>query len=220
MTTDLLPDALREALGNEIEPVRPLSPAWRRTLVVTAVATGVTVVALATFSLRFDLDQIPLWLGWGASMLELLVGLLIIGLALREAIPGAGVPAGTARLSVATAVVLQMVVGLTTWMHSAGMPMGDDWMSKSVMCLKSDTSLVLPIFAVTFWLVFRALPLRAPMAGLLGGGGAALAGDAINHLLCPMSDLRHVLMWHTGALLGFMAIGAVFGWLWQRFRWR
>jgi hypothetical protein len=220
MTTRLLPDTVRKAVGHDIEPIRPLPPAWRRALFVVAAAAGVAAVGLTTVSLRFDLSDIPLWLGWGASVLELLLGFLLVALALREAVPGAGIPAGSVRLVVATAVLVQIGVGIFTWVHSSGLPLGHDWISKSMVCLRNNASLVFPVLLLTLWLVFRALPLRAPTAGLLGAGGAALAGDAVTHLLCPMSDPRHVLVWHTGALVGFMAIGWMIGCLWQRWRWR
>ncbi|MBD3854410.1 MAG: DUF1109 domain-containing protein, partial [Acidobacteria bacterium] len=32
MSTDLLPEALRRSIAADLEPVRPLPPAWRRTL--------------------------------------------------------------------------------------------------------------------------------------------------------------------------------------------
>jgi hypothetical protein len=35
-----------------------------------------------------------------------------------------------------------------------------------------------------------------------------------------MSDLRHVLVWHTGAIIGFMAAGWFMGTLWSRARWK
>jgi hypothetical protein len=220
MTTDLLPDALREAVGQDLRPVRPLSPAWQRTLVVATVATAVAAIAIGTIALRFDLGHMPLWLSWGCSALELVVGIVIVGLALREAIPGSAVPRGAAWAAVATGLVLQLIVGIATWMHSPGMPAGSGWRAHGVGCMTHDAVRVLPIFVVTAWLVFRALPLRAPVAGLLGGAGAALAGDAITHLLCPMSDMRHVLVWHTGAIFGFMVVGYAVGALWQRLRWR
>ena len=78
--------------------------------------------------------------------------------------------------------------------------------------------MALPALAVTLWLVFRALPLRPSIAGLLGGAGAAVTADALTHVLCPMSDLRHVLVWHTGALIGLMFIGWLAGKLWERKR--
>lgn len=220
MTTDLIPDSLRDAVGSDLHPVKPLSPAWQRTLLIAVIATAVATLAVGTLTLRFDLEQIPFWLSWGCSALELLVGVFIIGLALREAVPGAGIPAGTTRIAVGTGVVLQVMVGLATWMYSPGMKLEHDWMAKSVGCLKHDATMVLPVFIVTVWLIFRALPLRAPVAGLLGGAGAAMTGDAITHLLCPMSDLRHVMLWHTGAIVGFMLLGCLIGLVWQRIRWR
>jgi hypothetical protein len=187
---------------------------------VAAVATAVAALAVGTIALRDDLGQMPLWLSWGFSALELIVGVVIVGLALREAVPGAGAPIGAVWTALAVGLALHVVVGLATWMHGPGMVKGGDWLSIGIGCMAHDAVRVLPIFVVTVWLVFRALPLRAPVAGLLGGGGAALAGDAITHLLCPMSDMRHVLVWHTGAVLGFMAVGYAVGVLWQRLRWR
>jgi hypothetical protein len=222
MNTDLMPDALRDAVEGDLHPVKPLHPAWQRTLVVAAVATvAIAAVVLALkIHLRSDLDMLPVWLSWGATVLELAVGIMVVGLALRESVPGGAVPSGTVRIAVATGVALQILVGIITFIHSAGMPMGSDWLTKTIGCLIHDTLLVLPIFAVTLWLVFRALPMRAPVAGLLGGAGAAITGDAITHLICPMSDLRHVLIWHTGALFIFMALGWLAGVVWARRHWR
>ncbi len=45
-----------------------------------------------------------------------------------------------------------------------------------------------------------------------------MTADALTHVLCPMSDLRHVLVWHTGALIGLMFIGWLAGKLWERKR--
>jgi hypothetical protein len=75
-------------------------------------------------------------------------------------------------------------------------------LNAGVTCSTHDAALALPALAITLWLVFRALPLRPSIAGLLGGTGAAVTADAINHILCPMSDLRHVLVWHTGMIFG------------------
>jgi hypothetical protein len=35
-----------------------------------------------------------------------------------------------------------------------------------------------------------------------------------------MANLAHVLIWHTGAMLFFMALGWIIGLVWQSFRWR
>jgi hypothetical protein len=33
-----------------------------------------------------------------------------------------------------------------------------------------------------------------------------------------MSDLRHVLVWHTGVIIGLLAVGWVVGKLWEKRR--
>lgn len=82
-------------------------------------------------------------------------------------------------------------------------------------CMRNEGALALPALLLTLWLVFRALPVRPVMAGFAGGAGAALIADALNHLICPLSNLRHVLTWHFGAMVVLTAVGAVAGWLWR-----
>jgi len=219
VTTDLLPKSLRSAVENDLEPVRPLPPAWMRTLQAVAVtALGLAaIVVIFKLSLRPDMDQLPMWLGWGCTIVQLVVGVVLVGMALREAVPGHGVPTGAVALGVGTGVLMQILVGIATWMHSPGIPFDPARGVKiGVTCATHDTALALPALAVTLWLVFRALPLRPSMAGLLGGTGAAVTADAITHVLCPMSDLRHVLVWHTGVIFGLMVIGWAAGVVWER----
>jgi hypothetical protein len=221
MNTELLPESLRQTISADLAPVRPLSPAWMRTLYAVAVAAAGLAIVVAAFklSLRPDIEQLPMWLSWGCTALQLVVGIVLVGMALREAVPGSGVPAGAVTLALSTGVVMQILVGIATWMHSPGMPLMQGHGFKAGMtCSTHDLALALPALAITLWLVFRALPLRPSITGLLGGTGAAVTADAINHILCPMSDLRHVLVWHTGMLFGLMIVGWVAGKLWERKR--
>ena len=222
MNTEFIPENLRQVIVRDLRPVRPLLPPWQRTLVV-AVVTAAGIAALAAVfktALRPDLEHLPMWLGWGCSLLQLAVGLLLVGLALRESIPGHSVALGPVTALAATAVLMQVVVGIATWLYSPGPPLGPGALAKGVGCMTHDTAMALPTLIVTLWLVFHALPVRAPIAGLLGGAGAAVTADAITHLVCPMSDLRHVLVWHTGAMLALMFIGWAVGIVWDRRRLR
>jgi len=219
MSMNLLPKSLRRSILADLEPVRPLPPAWMRTLQAAAVAAAGLALAIFIFKLspRADLEQLPMWLSWGCTALQLGVGVLLLGMALREAVPGQGVPLGAVVLGLGTAVLMQILVGIATWMHSPGMPLvSGHGMSAGITCTTHDAAMALPALVVTLWLVFRALPLRPSIAGLLGGAGAAVTADALTHVLCPMSDLRHVLVWHTGALIGLMLIGWLAGKLWER----
>jgi hypothetical protein len=192
-----------------------------RTLYAIAVAAaGLAIVVVALkLSLRPDIEQIPMWLSCGCTALQLVVGIVLVSMALREAVPGSGVPTGAVTLAVSTGIVMQILVGIATWMQSPGMPLiKGHGLKVGMTCSSHDLALALPALAITLWLVFQALPLRPSIAGLLGGTGAAVTADAVNHMLCPMSDLRHVLVWHTGMLFGLMLVGWVAGRLWERKR--
>lgn len=219
MSTESIPDSLREAIEGDLHPVRPLHPAWMRIMLAVAVTAVVLAFVLAKASLRADMDQLPMWLSWGCSALQLGLGGLLVGLALREAVPGAGVPGGVVRLAAVTALAVQILVGIATSIYSPSISMQSGGIASGMGCFKHEAFMALPTFVITLLLVFRALPLRAPTAGLLGGAGATVASDAVIHLLCPMSNLSHVLIWHTGAVLFFMALGWVVGFAWQRFHW-
>ncbi len=221
MSTDSLPERLRNAIGDDLQPVRPLPPIWMRMLTAIAVAAAGLALVMVVFklSLRSDMDQLPMWLGWGCTAVQLVVGVVLIGMALREAVPGSGVPRGSVKLAVGTGVVMQVLVGVATWMHTPGLPyVKSQGLAMGLGCAAHDVALGLPALAVTLWLVFHALPLRPSIAGLLGGTGAAVTADAINHIVCPMSDLRHVLVWHTGVIFGLMLVGWLTGKLWERVR--
>ena len=219
MSLDSIPNGLREAIESDLQPVRPLHPAWVRTMLAVAILAVVLAFVLAKASLRPDMDQLPMWLSWGCSILQLALGILLIGLALREAVPGEGIPGGAVRIAALTALAVQILVGVATSIYSPAITMPGSGITPGIGCFKYESAMALPTFVVTMWLVFRALPLRAPTAGLLGGAGATVASDAVIHLLCPMSNLSHVLVWHTGAVIVFMTVGWVAGMTWERLRW-
>lgn len=220
MSPESVPNSLREAIEGDLQPVRPLHPAWMRTMLAVAIMAVVLAFVLAKASLRPDMDQLPMWLSWGCSVLQLALGILLISMALREAVPGEGVPGGAVRAAAVTALVMQILVGVATSVYSPAITMPGSGIAPGIGCLKHETIMALPTFLVTLWLVFRALPLRAPTAGLLGGAGATVASDGIIHLLCPMSNLSHVLVWHSGAVILFMALGWTAGAIWESLRWR
>ena len=219
MSSDSVPESLRRAVEGDLHPVRPLHPAWLRIMLIIAVTAVVLAFVLAKASLRTDLDQLPMWLSWGCSALQFSLGLLLLALALREAVPGGGVPGGAVRLAAATALIVQVLIGIATSIYSPAITAADGGVAAGIGCFKHETMMALPTFVITLLLVFRALPLRAPTVGLLGGAGATVAADAVIHLVCPMASLSHVLVWHTGAVIAFMTLGWCAGLLWQHHRW-
>lgn len=219
MSVDPIPSRLRDAVECDHRPVRPLRPSWMRA--VLAITTLAVVLAFVFFraNLRSDIGSLPVWLSWGCSALQLGLGISLLGMAIRESVPGAGVATGALRSIVTAAVVVQVLVGIATSVLSPAIASIGADIGAGIVCMKHEGLLALPPFLVTLWLVFRALPLRAPTAGLLGGAGASVASDALIHLLCPVTDLGHVLVWHTGAVVLFMAVGWTIGTVWERLRW-
>ncbi len=218
MSSQPVPEKLRRAVADDLAPVQPLPPAWLRTLQATGLAAlGLALVLLILkLPLRFDLAELPMWLTWGCACLQLAIGVLLIGLALRESVPGQSVPVSIVATAIGLAVAIQVLVAIATRMHGPGMAMEAGMgMKAGLGCAMHDTALALPALLVTLWLVFRALPLRPSVAGLLGGAGSAVTADALIHVICPMSDLRHVLVWHTGTLLGLMLVGWLVGKAWE-----
>lgn len=218
MSAPPVPEELLKAVADDLQPVTPLAPVWRRTLWALAISALVFAAAVVGFGLRSDMQSIPAWLGWGCSVMEFLAAALLIGLALRESIPGRSVPLGSAFAALSASIIYQLAVGYITWRFSPGLPWESQALGQGMNCMMSDTMLALPTLVITIWLIVRAFPVRAWMAGMLGGAGAAIASDAITHLRCPVSDMRHVLMWHTGAVILISAAGALAGYVWGRWR--
>jgi hypothetical protein len=174
---------------------------------------GVLAIAptLPSFGLRPDAGTLGAFWLWAPSALEALFGLVLIGLALREAVPGLGVSPRAIGAGVAAAFALQALVAWSTHVVSPG-PAFDPatfWLGSA--CARTEALLGIPAVLLTLWLVARAYPLRPERAGLLGGVGAGLFADGVQHLHCPLSDLRHVLVFHAGGMLGLALLGWLFG---------
>lgn len=212
-----LPAALRDAISSDIKPVRPLSAIWRRALIVGAVAVGVLVAVVAAHGLRADFASLPMLVGWGGAIVELFIGTLLIGLSLRESIPGLALGHGAIAAALALGAAANMMVVFATWAGSGAGGVYTEPFLEGVVCSRAETLFGLPALVVTLILVARALPLRPHVVGVLAGCGAGMIGDGINHLLCPISTLRHVLVWHTGVIVVLALLGWVVGLGWEFF---
>lgn len=215
--SERLPEKLRAKVAQDLRPVRPVAAPSVRLLLVMLWTAAVLVAVPALMGLRFNAPQLGFWLLWGATALEAVAGLSMVFLALREGIPALGAPRGTLVSALLGAWVLQLGVALFTHARCpcpAGAGLGD------VVCLTTETFLGIPALFLTLVLVVRAYPLSPPQAGLLGGVGAGLLADAVQHLVCPVSDLRHVLVWHLGAVALLGLLGLAFGFVWEGLRLR
>ena len=188
--------ALREAIARDLAPVPPLAPPWRRLLPIVPLALLLLVASVAAFGLRRDAPRLGIALTWIASTLQALLGLGLIGAALRDAVPGTTLPRRAA--GAITGVALAVVVAITalTWMTSPIRIAPGFAAHVWGICVAGTTLSALPIIAVAGWLVSRAFALRPALAGALYGLGAGLIADAGWRLFCHFSDPIHVFSAH------------------------
>jgi hypothetical protein len=212
------PERLRAAIVADLAPVKPLPPPARRALEVALWGVLALLLAPTVFGVRHDAALLGIMLTWGAAALEAAAGVLVVVLALREAIPAAGLGRSRAVAAMVAGVAVQGAVALLTWM---GGPSSDPTMlarHSGATCLAMQSLLALPALAITVVLVLRALPLRPPWAGALAGLGAGLIADGAWHLVCPLCGLTHLLVWHGGATGLMVGAGWAGGVAWQRRR--
>lgn len=203
------PDPLRRAVAEDLRPVRPLLPPFRRALILLPLAAVIVVAVPLLHFFRSDMAALG-WLGsWGLSFAEAFGGVLVIALALRESIPG--------RLLSGAAVGATLIVGLlvpyavlaaTAPNFAIGAPPGAGW-SDGLACFRTSASAAIPALLASAALVFRALPVRPGMTGAIYGLGSALIGDAGLRLFCEFTVPSHVIGAHGGAILAVVGTGVV-----------
>lgn len=215
--SEQLPDRLRAKVAQDLRPVRPLATPSVRLLLVVLWTCAAMVAVPALAGLRFNAPELGFWLLWGATAAEAVVGLGLVFLALREGIPGLGASPGALVSALSAAVVVELGVALFT---HARCPCPASAGTEGMACFTSETLLGIPALGLTLILVLRAYPLSPPRAGLLGGVGAGVLADAVQHLVCPVSDPRHVLLWHLGAVGALGLVGLLLGFGWQALRLR
>jgi len=209
-----LPERLRRELGADFGPVRPLPRPSLRALELAIWAIVLCVLVLLLLPMRGDGDARGWPLVWGAAAAEGLAGLLLSGLALREAVPGSGIGPARSGLALAAGAAVQLSVGILTWLGGPT-PSAVAEHHGGLTCLSAQSGLGFTGLALGFWLVVRALPVRPRWSGALAGMGAGLVVDGVWHLVCPRSDLAHVLVWHGGATVAIVGLGWLLGWLWE-----
>ena len=203
-----VPPDLLAAVGRGLRPVKPLVSPARRVLALLPLGLVLLVAIPAFWGLRANFSSLGFAVAWGLSGLQALAGLLIVGVALREAVPGRELSGAAVIATVAAAVVL--FVGLTLVTERvlpSAVPPGI-WGRYAWECFWMAAVSSVPGLAAAAWLAARALPTRPAVAGAIYGLGAGLMADAGVRLFCWVSAPAHVLVAHGGAILLLMAAGA------------
>lgn len=199
---------LRAAIAADLSPVRPLPPPAARAAWLAPIALLVLVASVTIFELRRDAVRLGWFLTWGASTVEMTLGLALVAAALREAVPGTTLSRRTLLAAYGAALGAVIVVTLVTWRASGVYHiLAGRELFIGGLCFAGTLAGALPPLGVAAWLVARAYPLRPAVAGLLYGIGAGLMADAGWRLFCHFSDPGHVF----GAHIAAVAVAGVLG---------
>lgn len=210
------PLPLRDRIAADMRPVRPLPPPWKRALWLLPLVVLLFALPITWFGARGDLSGLGPWLTWLPVILQVSVGLALIGMALREAVPGFGVSRAAVTVFFAAALALHLGVNVAIWLRSPRSAM--DFWAAWWGCVRHEALLGVPLLVVAAWLAARALPVRPRNIGLLSGAGAGVLADASWRLICPLSAPSHFVAAHLGAVVLLAAVGFGAGWLWERAR--
>ena len=203
------PAALRAIIWDDLRPVSPLWAPWQRALLTAPLAVVAMIAVVRAFGLRDDAVNVGPYLSWGASTVQAILGVVLVGLAMREAVPGRALPARSIVSALLGGVGLMMAVTLVTYVASPTFARAF-WMPRFLwICFRDAFIVGAPVVLLSSFLVARARPLRPVIAGLLFGAGGGLIGDAAWRLFCDLSDPTHVLAAHGLAALANMCVGAL-----------
>jgi len=209
MTDEALPAALREAVAHDLRPVRPLRSPARRALTLLPLGLALLVLIPLVWGLRSNFALLGLGAAWGLSAVQSLAGLIVVGIALREAVPGRELSPRAIAAAVLAAAALFLGLTFVTNSIAPGIEPPGTFARYIWECLyMAGVTSVVPL-AAAGWLAARALPTRPAVAGAIYGLGAGLMNDAGVRLFCRVSSPLHVILAHGGAILALTLLGAI-----------
>lgn len=202
MTEPNVPASLPNRVRANFEPVRPLASPSRRLLALVPLALVLFLGPPMYYHWRENFAQMPAWASCGMSALESLGGIALMGLALREAVPGMTVRPRWMLLALAAGVLLFTCVSLTT-AKVLPTPLHDpnSWAQLAWECVVMELPFAIPSLAISAWLVARALPMHPSLTGAAYGLAVGLMTDAGMRLYCWIDQPLHVFAGHGGTIL-------------------
>jgi hypothetical protein len=198
----------REQIAGTIVPVRPLPAPARRTSLLVPIGLLVAVFSPTLYGQRGDLGADPLVM-WVATAAQAIVGLWILSLGFREAVPGRNI--SRAALAIAIALSAALFAGITIATNAASatvVPTGRElqyWKE----CVVGPLIVGAPFMVLATLLSARAFPTRPAMTGALCGASAGILSDSGWRLSCWISQPSHVITSHALAVLALAAAGSL-----------
>jgi hypothetical protein len=198
------PPDLRRAIADDLRPVAPLAPPFRRVVWLMPIALLMLVAASAIFGARRDGPALGLLLTWTASVAQMILGVALTAAALRESVPGTTLSRRALGAAFGGALFAAVTITWLTWRASPTVVRPGFAAYVWSVCVAGTMVSALPLLGAAGWLAARAFPVRPRIAGALYGIGAGLVADAGWRLFCHFSDPVHVLGSHT---LGILLVG-------------
>jgi uncharacterized membrane protein YgdD (TMEM256/DUF423 family) len=202
-----IPELLRARIAADYQPVRPLASPLVRTTWLLPLAALALFAAPVAFEVRGDAARLGFGGTWGASALQVSVGLALAAAAMREAVPGRAWSRTAIALWLGLPLALLVLITLASWEMSP-VVLRRQWWLIGVACFGGSLASGLPAVALASVLAARAYPTRPVVAGALLGLGAGLMADAGWRLFCHFSEPAHVLSAHAGAVLVSTVLGS------------
>ncbi len=158
---------------------------------------------------RGDLGAYTPLLTWGVTGLQSLLGLWLLALGFREAVPGRNV--SWRALTLAGALTALLVLGITLLTNFASatvVPAGREWQYWAE-CVIWPMAIGAPFVILATLMAARAFPTRPAIAGALCGTSAGVLSDAGWRLSCWISDPAHIIGAHGLSVLGLAVAGSL-----------
>jgi hypothetical protein len=210
------PKDLRDRIKADLRPTRPLRPPFVRALVLLPIAVAIVLSVPGLRFFRSDMAAIGFLKAWGFSFGQALAGLVIVGVALRESIPGRGLSRGAVIATIAVGLAIPFaLLGVTASAFDVG-PEPGRALEEGLGCFRVSAISAIPALVAAAFLAARALPLRPALAGALYGLGCGLIADAGLRLFCEYTVPTHVLFGHGGGIIAAMVVGAAIAKVVQR----
>jgi hypothetical protein len=207
--SELVPARLLEAVRADLQPVRPLAAPWRRTLMLAPAGFLFALLSPLFWGLRQNFASLPPGLSWGLSSVQVLIGLVVVGAALREAVPGRTLSGRALGVVVGGAIALEVAITVYTAVRVPTVVPPGAWLRFAWECWFMAGLSGAPLLLAAAWLAARALPARPWLAGAIYGLGAGLIADSGTRLFCWVSEPAHVLVAHGGSILFLAVLGGL-----------
>ncbi len=211
MTRDHILDGLKDRLGGDFTPVKPLGAPWRRALIVLPLWLAIAGLVLAIFGFRTDYEKLGAGTTWSFGLIQLLVCFFLFSGALKSSIPARG----SAPIVWAGLLVIGLSTHLaTSWLSfniSPGWAEPGRELKSGLACLSAILIASSLPFLMGVFLLRAGLPLQPRVAGTLLGLASGLAAEGAWRLHCPITSWDHILPFHGGALLAGLVCGLLFG---------